>query len=160
MSSGKRGRPTNYEPWMVIVAERMYELGATHGDVAHALDRAESTIRRWLEDRSDFSAALKAREFADAEVVRSLFQRAKGYTTSDGVHVPAHPTAIIYWLKNRQPGKWRDRHEIEPCKEVDAPANIEAVAEQLITQVTINPTLGPVLRQWAERLIARLPATS
>ena len=29
------------------------------------------------------------------------------------VHVPAKITALIYWLKNRRPDRWRDRPEEE-----------------------------------------------
>lgn len=29
------------------------------------------------------------------------------------VHVPARITALIYWLKNRRPDKWRDRPQVE-----------------------------------------------
>ena len=28
-------------------------------------------------------------------------------------HVPADVTAIIFWLKNRQPAKWNDKREME-----------------------------------------------
>jgi len=134
----------------------MYEIGATHEDVAYALDRSNSTIRRWHVESPEFSATQKGRELADAEIVRSLFLRAKGYMSSDGTHVPAHPTAIIYWLKNRQPGKWRDKREVEHAA-TPAATDMEGVAEQLLSQVNAHPTLAPVLRQWAERLVARLP---
>ena len=28
-------------------------------------------------------------------------------------HYPPDTTAAIFWLKNRQPGKWRDKKEVE-----------------------------------------------
>ena len=66
---------------------------------------------------------------ADARVERSLFERATGYTfesvkifcNKDGEvtevpvleHVPPDPTSMIFWLKNRNPNKWRDKSEVE-----------------------------------------------
>ena len=42
------------------------------------------------------------KQFADKRVEKSLyFQALKGNTT-----------AMIFWLKNRQPDQWRDRHEV------------------------------------------------
>ena len=66
---------------------------------------------------------------ADAQVEQSLYRRATGYShKSEKIfnfqgeiiraqtveHYPPDTTAMIYWLKNRQPDKWRDRREILP----------------------------------------------
>jgi hypothetical protein len=66
---------------------------------------------------------------ADASVVRSLYQRAVGYSyetvkifcDKNGkvtrvpyvVHVPPDGTAQIFCLKNRDPAHWRDAWQIE-----------------------------------------------
>ena len=68
---------------------------------------------------------------ADANVASRLYSRAIGYDTgtkfatnegriTDKVeyieHYPPDTTAAIFWLKNRQPAKWRDKKEVgEPC---------------------------------------------
>jgi hypothetical protein len=59
-----------------------------------------------LRDRSpDFKAQMdEARAIADQRVVRSLYEAA---TKLKNV------TAMIFWLKNRQPNEWRDRHDYE-----------------------------------------------
>ena len=59
-------------------------------------------------------------------MVNSLFGRAKGYEVTEvrdevseqGVkkvttqkHVAGDTTAMIFWLKNRQPRQWRDKQE-------------------------------------------------
>ncbi|WP_199222735.1 hypothetical protein [Dokdonella fugitiva] len=155
----KKGRPSNYEPWMPRVAERMYEIGATNADVAYALNRAESTIRAWLQDHADFSAVLKRKGLADAEVERALFRRATGYTTGQGVHIPGHPTAQIFWLKNRQRSKWRDKQEVEHCGATRAVPSPEAIADELVVAARANPTLNPAIRAWAQSLIARLESS-
>ncbi len=46
----------------------------------------------------------EARSLADEKVIRSLYEMA---TKEHNV------TACIFWLKNRQPGVWRDRHDID-----------------------------------------------
>ena len=62
-------------------------------------------------------------------VASRLYNRAIGYSckatkfaTSDGritdqkeyiEHYPPDTTAAIFWLKNRQPEKWRDRKEVD-----------------------------------------------
>jgi hypothetical protein len=28
-------------------------------------------------------------------------------------HYPPDPTSMIFWLKNRQPQKWRDKHDLD-----------------------------------------------
>lgn len=155
------GRPVEFEPWMVPVARKLYELGATDADVAEAIGKARITVLAWHDSFPEFADTKKAKELPDAEVERSLFKRALGYTTEDGTHIPAHPTAQIFWLKNRQKAKWRDRQEIEHSGVLDGSRpDPEAIADQLVTMATANPTLAPVIRTWAERLILRLPLSS
>ena len=72
---------------------------------------------------------------------RSLFQRAVGYSHkavkifmpqgrdapvyADFIeHFPPDPTSMIFWLKNRQPDKWRDKRE-SGDDEGDAPAPVK-----------------------------------
>ena len=70
------------------------------------------TFHRHKRKYPEFAEALAlGKGIADSEVAASLYQRACGYTTPDGHHVPADVTACIYWLKNRQPRRWRDRIE-------------------------------------------------
>jgi hypothetical protein len=73
--------------------------------------------------------ALKvAKDAADARVERRLWERAMGYShlseklfCSRGKvirveiveHYPPDTTACIFWLKNRQPGRWRDRVDVQ-----------------------------------------------
>ena len=69
------------------------------------------------------------KEVADDRVERSLYQRALGseiersrtvtangqtVTTTMIERLPGDTTAMIFWLKNRRPNRWRDRREVEP----------------------------------------------
>lgn len=124
-----RGRPTLYREEYAEQATKLCLLGATDADLANFFDVAVSTVALWKVEHPNFSDALKAgKDKADANVARSLYQRATGYSHPD-VHVSNYkgeititplikhhapdPTSMIFWLKNRQPKKWRDRIEVE-----------------------------------------------
>lgn len=93
----------------------------------------ERTINNWKKDEEFLSVLKEAKAEADGEVVRSLYERACGYshpeerlmTVSLGgnagseverhetvKHYPPDSTAIIFWLKNRQPENWQDKQEL------------------------------------------------
>lgn len=122
-----RGRPTAYKPEYAEQAFRLCLLGATDDDLAKFFHVSVTTIDNWKVAHSDFLVSLKAgKEDADALVAKSLFKRAIGHTVPETKvfnnqgeilthevekHIPADTTAAIFWLKNRQPAKWRDRVE-------------------------------------------------
>lgn len=123
------GRPTKYKPEYVEQAHRLCKfMGATDADMADFFDVAESTISLWKIEHPEFSAAIKkAKEVADIEVSEKLYTRAMGYDI-ESVHITAYEgqitetpiikhfspdvTAQIFWLKNRQPAKWRDVQDL------------------------------------------------
>jgi hypothetical protein len=124
------GRPTDYRPEFAEQAKILCEAGATDADLADEFGVTVQTLRNWRRNHPAFFAAIKLNKpIADAEVERSLYERATGYTREsvkifcgkDGEvtqvkfleHVPPDPTAMIFWLKNRQPDIWRDRRETE-----------------------------------------------
>lgn len=123
------GRPTKYDPSMCKKVKKLCLLGATDKDLADFFEVAESTIHKWKLDFPEFSEAIKAgKHEADAQVANRLFKRATGYkhpdthfSAYDGVvtatptvkHYPPDTTAAIFWLKNRQPEKWRDKQQVE-----------------------------------------------
>ncbi|MGL5391274.1 MAG: hypothetical protein ACRDA8_07860 [Shewanella sp.] len=121
------GRPTQYKEEYVKQAYNLCLLGATNDDLARAFEVSGTTIDNWIAKHPEFIGALKAgREEADAVVAKSLYKRAIGHTVPETKvfnnqgeilthevekHIPADTTAAIFWLKNRQPAKWRDRVE-------------------------------------------------
>lgn len=123
------GRPSSYKPEYAVWAEKMAKLGATDAELADAFDVSEMTIGRWKLEHPEFSFALKTgKDFADAEVASKLFARATGYShpeddikmyngeiiiTPTTKHYPPDTAAAIFWLKNRQRAKWRDKFETE-----------------------------------------------
>lgn len=130
-SKHRGGRPSKYDaavhvPW----ARSLAMLGRTDAEIAEALGVGVRTLYSWKGAHPEFRQALKdSKALADAEVVESLFAKACGKAKrtvrkkrqvldADGNKVelieeteetpPPDTTAIIYWLKNRQPELWRD----------------------------------------------------
>ena len=121
------GRPTKYKPEYIAQAKNYVALGATDEQLASFFEVAVSTIYQWKLDYPEFSEALRvSKEQYDSLIERSLAERARGYShpedkifcnqgettvVSTTKHYPPDTTACIFWLKNRQPEKWRDVQE-------------------------------------------------
>lgn len=126
-------RPSKYE---THVAARLEEIkdwcrnGATDEEIAKRLGISYSTFKEYKKEFSVFSAALKeTKEIVDAQVENALLKRALGYEYKevtkkvvDGElkvtkvitkQVVPDTTAQIFWLKNREPSKWRDKLQVE-----------------------------------------------
>jgi hypothetical protein len=127
----KRGRKSKYgqhDP--VTIASVLGRLGGTDVQLCEALGIDRKSLHVWKQANPELIHTLKsAKEKADAEVEKSLFQRALGYThpeihisnykgeitkTKVVKHYPPSEVACIFWLKNRRPDLWRDvsRHEV------------------------------------------------
>lgn len=137
----KIGRPTKFDPEYVEQAYKLALLGATDKQLADFWGVSEKTINTWKRTYPDFLQSLKAGKLqADATISEALFHRAKGYShpaikilVADGVvqqvpyteHYPPDATSLIFWLKNRQPGMWRDK--VEHTGEGGGPIVVEVV---------------------------------
>lgn len=125
----KTGRPTKFKDEYIEQAAKLCFLGATDVMLADFFHVSEPTLNKWKKDYPDFLKSLKASKAElDSKVEHSLFERAMGYTTKEtkvfcnngqviteeiDKHYAPDPTSMIFWLKNRQPEKWRDKQEIE-----------------------------------------------
>lgn len=130
-----RGRPSKYDP--AKTPEQAYKLcllGATDKEVADFFGVSEQTLNNWKAQHPEFLEALNRGKIdADARVAQSLYHRALGYEHPDtDIRVvngevvmtptvkryPPDTVAAIFWLKNRQRGKWRDKvehdHGVQP----------------------------------------------
>lgn len=140
--SNKAGAPTKYKPEYDRQAYKMCLLGATDDELADFFEVHVDTIHEWKKVHPEFSDSIKkGKQQADAEVSHKLFKRATGYEHADvdlkmfegqiivtdiTKHYPPDTAAAIFWLKNRQPKKWRDKQEIEHSgtQEVDVKMDI------------------------------------
>ena len=126
----KRGRKSAFRPEHISIAKACARFGAIEEEIADELNIGITTLERWKEKYPEFRGALNVgKQAADDRVERSLYQRANGYShpavkvfmKRDGTivehqyieHYPPETTAMIYWLKNRRPERWRDVQNIE-----------------------------------------------
>lgn len=104
-----RGRPTKFTAELSETVRKLGKLGCTDVEIAHSLGVCEKTIDVWKKKHPEFLQSLNSgKSEADNEVVESLFKRAKGTDEH-----PGDTTACIFWLKNRQRDRWRDKQEVE-----------------------------------------------
>lgn len=76
--------------------------GLTDDEIAHNMGISRSTLYEWRKKFSDISDTLKeGKDYADYEIENALFNSAKA----------GNVTAMIFWLKNRRPYKWREKIE-------------------------------------------------
>ena len=125
-----RGRKSEYREEYAEQALKLCLLGATDKEIAEFFSVSEQTLNSWKKKFPQFLESLKkGKAVADANVASRLYSRAIGYdakatkfATNEGritdkveyiEHYPPYTTAAIFWLKNRQPAKWRDKKEVE-----------------------------------------------
>lgn len=129
------GRPTKYKKEYNEQTYKLCLLGATDKDLADFFHVTESTINKWKIDHPEFSESIQRGKIkADSEVAESLYKRAIGYSHPEDKifqyegepvivpttkHYPPDTAAAFIWLKNRQSGKWRDKHEVEHSGGID-----------------------------------------
>lgn len=121
------GRPTKYKEEYAEQAYKLCLLGHTDAELAEFFEVEESTINNWKLAHPDFLESIKrGKSIADGEVAESLYKRAMGYKHDDvdikvidgqivmtplTKYYPPDTAALIFWLKNRQKKKWRDKIE-------------------------------------------------
>lgn len=125
------GQPTKFREEFIEQTRKLCLLGATDPDLAKFFEVNEDTIHEWKKVHPAFSEAIReGKELADARVADRLYNRAMGYEHDDeeikvvslgngqGSEVervkvrriyPPDTAAAIFWLKNRQRARWRDR---------------------------------------------------
>jgi len=127
----KRGRPTKYKQEFNDQAYLVCrEGGFTDELLAKLFKTTVTSIKTWKNKYSDFLAAIKKgkEEHDTGNVENALLQSAVGYEHDDvhisnyqgeititpiTKHYPPNATSLIFWLKNRNPDRWRDKREIE-----------------------------------------------
>lgn len=121
------GRPSAYKPEYAEQAYKLALLGLIDTEMAAFFEVQTSTFNNWKKAHPDFMESLKrGKAIADADVAASLYHRARGYSHPEDKffqmgseihvektikHYPPDATSMIFWLKNRQPEKWRKKAE-------------------------------------------------
>lgn len=122
------GRPPKYNKNLHPALARAHALrGVTDEEMAAELGIAPSTYYKWKKDHPEFSETIRAGKAEPNERVEAaLFKKAMGLITITETiddprfglttkqrTVPPSDTAMIFFLKNRVPERWRDKQEIE-----------------------------------------------
>ncbi len=137
----KRGPKSGCTPEVIRVTRRACKLGAIDSDLAEMFGVSRMTIQNWKNSSEEFFWALKAgKDEANHTVERSLFKSAQGsyYEEEEAKviqisrfeqtvvketvkkYLPPNVTAQIFFLKNRMPEEYRDKHDFEGKVEVNA----------------------------------------
>jgi hypothetical protein len=128
----KKGRPTKLDDVLQARIIHLAMSGCSVITIAKITGIHERTVSRWIAEHGDFrQSVLDAREVADAMVEGALFHKAIGYQlpaqkqfliyvgtgkkrkakvlTHEYIEaLPPSEAAAAFWLKNRQPDKWRE----------------------------------------------------
>lgn len=93
-----------FEYWLteegLLLLEGWARDGLTDEQIANNCGITASTLYEWKKRFIEISDTLKrGKEVVDYEVENALLNKALGGDT----------TAQIFWLKNRRPGRWRDK---------------------------------------------------
>lgn len=144
------GRKSSFKQEYIQLAENYALLGATDAEMADFFGVSEQTLNTWKKKYPEFLESLKkGKAVADANVASRLYSRAIGYdakatkfATNEGKitdkveyieHYPPDTTAAIFWLKNRQPDKWRDKKEVE--NQVKLSDELESMSDEELTAI-------------------------
>lgn len=109
----------------LILLEGWARDGLTDEQIAKNIGINRTTLYDWKKKEVNIADALKkGKEIVDFEVENALLKRALGYEYEEEIYengiltkkvkkqVAPDTTAQIFWLKNRQVKKWRDKVEI------------------------------------------------
>ncbi len=135
--------------------------GLTDEQIAGKLSISRSTLSEWKKKYPDISDTLKkGKEIADIAVENALYDRALGIKTTvrkaikvksveyndagrkikeeerieygeEEVYIPPDTTAMIFWLKNRLPDKWRERQNVVVTGLDEEQSKLDELIEQL-----------------------------
>lgn len=152
--NGKKGRQSKYDKnFHPVLVRWMVRAGLTDEEIARELTLHHSTLYRWKGKYPEFRKAFaETKPFIDALVEDALLKRALGYTYQESEvrtdeqgrtveknvirQMVPDVTAQIFWLKNRQPERWRDKQD------VDVKAEVTQRHEYEITQRLISDPEG------------------
>jgi len=73
---------------------------------------------------------LMVQDFIAHYLLNSSFDQEKPVTAKYTEHDPPDTTVLVFWLKNRQRGRWLDKVEPETVVSNDALAELEAAGER------------------------------
>ncbi len=128
--TNKVGRPTLYCGEKTCIAVKlMASKGFIDVEISEALMISEVTFNTWKKEHPELLESIKeGKDLIDEQVQKSLLGRALGcsikevkafsyegdiFTEEIDKHIAPDVAAQIFWLKNRKPKEWRDKHDFD-----------------------------------------------
>ena len=106
------GRPSKKDTLDMGMIETLYGFGLTDAQITTALDINETTLANWKKDERFLRALKKGKEISDDRVVRSLYERATGFThPEDDIRIVDGEVKITQVLKHYPPDTGAARSE-------------------------------------------------
>ena len=139
-AGNRGGRPSKWDAWLtkegLLKVQGWARDGLSEEQIAHNMGIVRATLAEWKKKFPTLLDAIKkGKEVVDREVENALLKRAMGYETVEEVEEPVEDketgevqmrvtkrvkkqvapdvTAQIFWLKNRKPAEFRDKHDVE-----------------------------------------------
>ena len=127
-----------YQEWLtpdgLLLLEGWARDGLTDEQIAANIGINPATLYKWIDRFGEIGKAIKkGKAPVDFQVENALLKRAMGYDYEEVItevydngkkhirqvkkHMPGDVTAMIFWLKNRRPDKWRDKPEMKEDSE-------------------------------------------
>ena len=121
-----------YQEWIspdgLLTIKGYARRGLSNEQIAAAIGINQNTLYEWINRYSEISEALKeGRRPRQEEIEDALEKSATGYTITkttkvfkegreverkeETIYYPPNVTALIFWLKNRDPDRWKDKPE-------------------------------------------------
>lgn len=125
---GKRGRKSPFNEKIQATIIRLVEAGKTEEEIAEIIGVCKTTLTNWKGKHQDLLFAVReARQAADSLVESALFGRAVGCKVPETKvivtklgdviredvdrYYPPDTQAAMFWLRNRQPERWKEKTE-------------------------------------------------
>ncbi len=104
----KLNHPPKMDQLNLEKVEVIASMGLIDEQIAVILGISPRTLNYWKKHPQFVQALKRGKLKADFQITQSLYQKAKNGDT----------TAMIFWLKNRQPDKWREKTQLEHSGEI------------------------------------------
>lgn len=138
----------DYHP--IEAQERLSVDGFVDDELAQHFGISRSTLYAWKQKHPEFrEACILGKRPANKRVEAAILKRALGYDvpyeiTENGVgangpinkvkrgvtHVPGDVTAQMFWLKNREPERWKDKQELQHTGKDGGPIEISSLTPE------------------------------
>jgi hypothetical protein len=111
---------TNIRPYLDAIGAMM-RAGSTMDIIAERFKVSKPTLYTYMDSHPEFFNAIKTNaEIADFSVENALYQNA----------ISGNMVAQIFWLKNRQPKRWRDKQHVFQASSVTHKKDYEHMSDE------------------------------